>query len=114
MTLPKTIFLDIDGTILKFEEYLPNMIKKSLTTCEALPGSADKCAEWHSKGYIIILTTGRPEPIREITEFQLKRAGIIYNQLIMGCGSGERIMVNDNSCTSIRLEKNDGISSLEI
>jgi len=114
MTCQKTIFCDIDGTILQFEEYLPNVVKKSLTSCKEIPGSAEKCSEWHSSGNIIILVTGRPESIREITEFQLQKAGIIYDKLIMGCGCGPRFIINDNDCSAIKIPRNKGISSLTL
>jgi mannose-6-phosphate isomerase-like protein (cupin superfamily) len=43
----------------------------------------------------IILTTGRKESMRKITEEQLSSCGIFFDQLIMGCNRGTRILIND-------------------
>ena len=44
---------------------------------------------------MIILTTGRKEGMRRITEQQLESAGIVYDKLIMGIGGGARVLIND-------------------
>ena len=44
---------------------------------------------------MIILTTGRKEGMRRITEQQLENAGIVYDRLIMGIGGGIRVLIND-------------------
>jgi len=85
-----------------------------------LYGSVDKLLEWYAAGHIIILTTARPEGIRSFTENQLHSYGIIYNQLIMGVTSGERIVINDNkpegdiTARAISLERNQGIGNIEL
>jgi hydroxymethylpyrimidine pyrophosphatase-like HAD family hydrolase len=115
---PKTIFCDIDGTLVEhatpWESSFPSFKMK------ILPGTLEKLAEWDRKGYNIILTTGRRESLRKVTEQQLSEVGIFYDQLIMGIGGGARILINDlkpNSditATSINLNRNQGISNLEI
>jgi hypothetical protein len=84
---PKTIICDIDGTLIEhavpWESSLPSFKMK------ILPGTLDKLAEWDRKGYNIILTTGRKESLRNVTEKQLSEVGIFYDQLIMGIGGGE-------------------------
>ena len=87
----KTIFCDIDGVLFKFEEDFA----LSVNHARPLPDSADKTMDWHKKGYRVILVTGRPEAFRERTQKQLQRLGFIYDQLIMGCGSGPRYLIND-------------------
>ena len=56
---PKTIFSDIDGTLVKhvspFKSSMPGHFM------ELLPGTLEKLQEWDMKGYCIILTTGRKE-----------------------------------------------------
>ena len=115
---PKTIFCDIDGTLLKhfpagqsFNSYEPKV----------LPGTIEKLLEWDKKGYIIILTTGRKNSMRKITEKQLEIAGIFYDQLIMGIGGGVRILINDykpnnteETAVAITLERDFGISKINI
>lgn len=89
----KCFFIDIDGTILEHIQDFENITK--YRTLPALPGAREKTVEWHCKGHQIILTTARPESLREITEEQLHNAGVIYDMLLMGIGSGPRILIND-------------------
>lgn len=115
---PKTIFCDIDGTLVKHA-------KCSITSnpdykLEILEGTIEKLEEWILKGYLVILTTGRMESMRLATEQQLSRLGIFYNKLIMDIGGGERVLINDlkpgkeitASCHN--LERNKGISDINI
>ena len=89
---PPTIFSDIDGTMWKHEYDIRHSMNG---TQRLLPGVFDKFLEWHRQGFKIILTTGRPESLREETERQLRELGIFYNQLVMDCGPGPRILIND-------------------
>ncbi len=89
----KTIFSDIDGTLIeqvRFEELNPNVVN-------VLPGVLEKFNEWYEEGHYIVLTTARPEHLREITVNQMANAGIRYHQLVMGIGREERILINNNS-----------------
>ena len=112
---PKTIFSDIDGTLVEhvspFESTNPNHKMK------LLPGTIEKLQDWDMKGYYIILTTGRKESSRDATIKQLQRARINYDQLIMGFGGGDRILINDRKPNNpnrdtayvINLERNKGL-----
>lgn len=89
----KTIFSDIDGTLIeqvRFEELNPNVVN-------VLSGVKDKMDEWYEMGHYIVLTTARPEYLREITVQQMANAGIRYHQLVMGIGREERILINNNN-----------------
>ena len=118
MNRPKTIFIDIDGTLIEHSE---NISKQFLSTPKLLDGTLEKLSEWDKKGYNIILTTGRREGVRKITENQLEELGIFYDQLIMGIGGGVRILINDkkkdrldDTALSINLERNQGIGSIDL
>jgi len=87
----KTYFLDIDGCIFKHHDNFLNGIH----TVEPLEGVQEKLLEWHCQGDKIILTTGRPGTTRKFLENHLFLNGIIYDQLIMDCGPGVRILIND-------------------
>jgi len=124
INLPKTIFCDIDGTLIKYhggvEKDLKDLPKPNYSV-EALPGTLDKLWEWDSKGYNIILTTGRKESWRNITEQQLQEVGIVYDQLIMGLGAGARYVVNDaqpdcelETANAIVLKRDEGIGNINI
>jgi hydroxymethylpyrimidine pyrophosphatase-like HAD family hydrolase len=89
---PKTIFCDIDGTILKHAHRFSDLDKLDPI---ALPGVTEKFNEWDSLGHRIVLVTARKESGREMTERQLKSLGIMWDQLIMGVSSGQRVLLND-------------------
>lgn len=89
----QTYFMDIDGTLLEHINDFENI--HTYESLRALPGANSKTAEIHCRGDMIILTTARPESLREITVKQLKNAGVFYDILIMGVGAGNRILVND-------------------
>ena len=59
MKSPKTIFCDLDGTLVKHNE--PAEIQSPDLVLEVLPGVLEKFREWDGKGYRIIITTGRKE-----------------------------------------------------
>jgi len=113
---PKTIICDIDGTLVKHELPISNTsIDKKL---ELLPGTIEKLSEWDTKGYNIILITGRRESMRKSTEHQLSELVIFYDQLIMGIGGGHRVLINDNkpdgkkAAFVYNIERNKGINDI--
>lgn len=114
----KTIFLDIDGTLI---EHCGEITKQIKGIPNLLEGTLEKLTEWDRKGYNIILTTGRRESTRKETEKQLSELGIFYDQLIMGIGGGPRILVNDkklnsekNTAFAINLKRNIGIKTISL
>lgn len=116
---PKTIFCDIDGTLIKHTGNV-NM-QLDLEFKDLLTGTLEKLKEWDKKGYNIILTTGRKESMRRKTIEQLERIGIFYDQLIMGIGGGYRVLINDlkegsEQPTAIVFnpKRNEGIKDIEI
>ena len=113
-TRPITIFCDIDGTLVKQNTAAENT-QPDLPLI-LLPGTAEKLETWDRSGYNIILTTGRKESMRYSTENQLRKAGIYYDQLIMGIGGGKRYLINnrkkdreENYATAINLSFDEGI-----
>ena len=60
------------------------------------PGSRVQITEWSFAGHTIILTTARKECWREETELALKKHKILYDRLIMGLSTGQRVLINDN------------------
>jgi len=122
----KTIFCDIDGTILnhagKIDDLIYQLRKPEYQLgAKLLEGVKERFQEWEERGYNIILTTGRRESLREVTEKQLLRLGISYDQLIMGIGGGQRVLINDlkpNSteptAIAICLKRDGGMKNVKI
>ena len=114
---PKTTICDIDGVLLVHKNQgLTGQLNSS-----PLDGTIEKINEWDAKGYNIILITGRRESLREVTKKQLQSFGIFYDQLIMGVGGGDRVVVNDrkpnserDTAYSVNLYRNEGISRIKI
>jgi len=108
----KTIICDIDGTLVYHSDSTSDMI--------LLSGTIDKLIEWQKLGYNLILTTGRRESMRKVTEEQLATVGITYDQLVMGLGPGGRYLINDRktggmiTAVAINLKRDEGISKVEI
>ena len=61
------------------------------------------------------------ESLRKRTEEQLSMYDIFYDQLVMGVGGGDRIIINDRKPNSdrdtayaINLNRNEGVENVEI
>ncbi len=91
---PKTFFIDIDGVIFRQENRWPDMDTIDPKQ-DLLPGVREKFLKWEAAGCKIILTTGRAENFRTLTEQQLQQAGIPFHHLIMSCGMGQRVLINN-------------------
>jgi uncharacterized HAD superfamily protein len=108
----KTYFVDIDGTIFvyrKFETYKETKVEVIKTTKQYLQQVKDE-------GHMIILTTARPEEMRDHTIDELNYTNIPYDRLIMGIERGPRYLINDLSpkepgdrAIAINLKRNEGI-----
>lgn len=110
----KTIFCDIDGTLWKHVG--EPSIQSTTEKFELLPNTLAAINGWEKKGYKIILVTGRRESMRKITEENLQKLGIVYDQLIMGVGNGDRILINDkkdisdrNTAFAVNCTRNKGL-----
>ena len=113
----KTVFIDIDGTVLRHNGDLSTQV---LSDCTPLDGVVEKFNDWNRKGYHIVLTTGRKECMRVLTMSQLQKAGLFYDQLVMGLPRGQRVLVNDSkpdmekTALSFTVERNRGIRDIDI
>jgi mannose-6-phosphate isomerase len=115
MNRPKTIFCDIDGTLIN---HVGPCCEQSISETQyLLPNTTNAINLWDKLGYNIILTTGRKESLRKKTESILSKLGITYDKLIMGLGGGDRIIINDrkpnsqrNTCYSINLSRDKGLN----
>ena len=118
MDRPKTIFCDIDGTLIKHHG---DIVRNLSETPELLPGALESIKAWEKLNYRIILTTGRKESTRSQTEAQLDSTGIVYDQLVMGITNGERVLINDkkpaglaNTARAVNLVRNGGLTNIDV
>lgn len=113
----KTVFCDIDGTLLK---HLGNLSEQMSEEIPILPKTLEKLNEWNRNGYYIILITGRKESMREITIKQLEKSKIFYDKLIMGLPRGQRVLINDSkpdmesTALAFTIQRNKGIGEIDI
>jgi hypothetical protein len=113
-----TLFVDIDGTIIKYRKF--SELEESIP--EPIQDVIDYINGHHSNGAIIIITTARPEKYRLFTEEELTTVGIKWNQLVMDCGRGTRVVLNDidpkspeiKRAVGINLVRNGGLTNIEI
>jgi hypothetical protein len=94
----KTLFCDVDGTLIKNsgQYFVPRW-----GTQPPLEDNVAYLKKSHKGGRTqIILTTTRPEAFRELTEKQLKEAGIPYDKLVLGLWHGQRVVINDYAKTN--------------
>ena len=116
--MSKTIFSDIDGTLVyqvPFDDIDPFKSK-------ALPGVVDKMVSWFKSGHHIVLTTARPESLRHDTIQEMDILGIPFHQLVMGIGRAERVLINNNSdkhpeqvrAKGVVVEKNGGFVGINV
>ena len=89
----KTIVCDIDGVL--FRHYCDGLSGQIINKPEILKGVRDNFQHWDSKGYNIILLTGRKESLRSLTTNLLHSFGLYFDELVMGVGGGDRILIND-------------------
>ncbi len=120
MNIPKTIFCDLDGTLTKHPAD-STVIQDPDYELEVLPGTKEMMNNWDRKRYYVVITTGRKESTREATVKQLQRSGILYDQLIMGFGGGDRILINDRKPNSdrdtayvINVDRNLGLKGIKV
>jgi len=117
---PKTVFCDLDGTLVKHPGDVTKLTNPKYEL-EVLPGVREFLYNIDINRYHLVITTGRKESLREPTIKQLQIAGIIYDQLIMGFGGGDRILINDkksgsttNTAFAINLPRNQGVTNVKI
>jgi dTDP-glucose pyrophosphorylase len=89
---PSTIFLDLDGTILRHAHHYDD---SESVSPELLDGVLDRLNKWIVAGHKIVITTARREANRHAVEIQLKELGIHWDYMVMDVSKGKRFLVND-------------------
>jgi hypothetical protein len=109
--MAKTIFIDLDGTIVK-HNYTP-----LITPDVLLPGALEFLTVAMRAGHTLILTTNRniDECIDTLSMLQLH--GIKFRDTLCGIPVGIRILINDNKDNEIRavaipVERDKGLENI--
>ena len=119
--MSKSIFCDVDGVLIEqVENYMEHIANGA--KFKTLPGVLEKLKEWEGKNYRLILTTARKEGSRKVTEQQLSELGIFYDQLVMGLGTGPRVVINDLKpgrenvmmAEAVNVRRNEGIAKVDV
>ena len=95
-TLGHTWILDLDGTVVRHNGY------KTDGKDAFLNGAQDFLKSIPDKDMIVFLTS-RKEKYREMTERFLKENHIRYDHIIFEAPYGERILVNDNKKSGLKM-----------
>ncbi len=107
----KCLFVDIDGTLVTNSSiHFPPYVGEG----SSLQNNIDHLNHLHkTKKVKIILTTSRPDCMRESTENELREKGVLYDKLITGLPHCKRVIINDfaksnpyPSCEAINLPRN--------
>lgn len=87
----QTLFVDIDGTIIKYRAF------DTLLTNEPEPikDVVDYVNREYDNGAVIIITTARPSNLELFTKQDLEKINLKYHQIVFDCGRGTRILLND-------------------
>lgn len=93
--LAKTWILDLDGTVVKHNEY------KTDGKDSFLDG-AEKFLKNISEKDMIIFVTSRTDAEKELTEKFLEEHNIRYKMVIYNAPYGERILINDAKPSSLK------------
>lgn len=106
ITKNPTFFVDIDGTIVKYRKFTELKTAK----LEPIQDVIDYLNSQFDLGSVIIVTTARPQIYSEFTKDELNKVGLKYNQLVMDCGRGTRVIFNDKDPEAPQIQRAVGIN----
>jgi len=112
-----TIFCDIDGVLLKHCNTTTYDLNQNI-----LLDGYQYLDTLKKDGHKIVLTTARPAKDRIQLEKLLQHYKIMYNDIIMGCNTGSRIIINDRKpskpfqkqAVSLEVSRDVGIKNFNI
>jgi hydroxymethylpyrimidine pyrophosphatase-like HAD family hydrolase len=112
-----TLFVDIDGTLVKYRKF--SELSESVLT--PIQDVIDFVNEHYDNGSVVMITTARPSTYELFTKQELEKIGVKYHQLIMDCGRGTRVILNDKDpenpidrAIGINLNRNGGLENITI
>lgn len=112
-----TLFVDIDGTLVEYRKF--SELSESILT--PIQDVIDFVNDHYDNGSVVMITTARPATYELFTKQELKKIGVKYHQLIMDCGRGTRVILNDKDpenpidrAVGINLDRNGGLKNITI
>lgn len=107
-----TMFIDLDGTIVKHN------YEAGCAQDKFLPGAIDKLIEW-SDLYDLVITTARSERECEHVRVSLMMKKIFIKQWIYNLNTGCRILINDEKdehikARAIRIKRDEGLLGISV
>lgn len=94
--LPKTWILDLDGTIVKHNGYI-------IDGKDSMLPNAWKILSQINDNDMVIIVTSREKRYKSITERFLEENNVRYDCIIYDAPYGERILVNDNKPSGLKM-----------
>lgn len=109
-----TVFCDLDGTVYNYRRFEHYQTEPAVVC----PAARETLQRWRAEGVVIVITTARPEYLREFTLKEMEANGIPHDQLVMGIGRGPRFLINDEDpafpderrATAYSLHRNEGLA----
>lgn len=112
-----TLFVDIDGTLVEYRKF--SELSESILT--PIQDVIDFVNNHYDNGSVVMITTARPSTYELFTKQELEKIGVKYHQLIMDCGRGTRVILNDKDpenpidrAVGINLDRNGGLKNITI
>ena len=112
-----TLFVDIDGTLVEYRKF-SELYESILTPIQDV---IDFVNNHYDNGSVVMITTARPSTYELFTKQELEKIGVKYHQLIMDCGRGTRVILNDKDpenpidrAVGINLDRNGGLTNITI
>ena len=107
-----TYFVDIDGTIVVSRS--SSATKQWRIGLSLAPGVEEWFDAAEKEGACIVLVTARRESYRPWLEESLRQLGLFWDHLVMGCGNGVRVLINDRknaeeTAVAINVTRNEGL-----
>ena len=106
ITKHPTLFVDIDGTIIKYRKFS----ELSTSVLTPIQDVIDFVNNSYDKGCHIVITTARPQTFELFTKQELEKLGVKYHQMLMGIGRGTRVILNDKDPDAPELPRAWGIN----
>ena len=111
-----TIFCDIDGTIFHYRKFNTYLTSKPTP----VPSVITELQRLKKEGHTIVLTSARPENLREHTKNELNDADVPYDQIVLNLARGTRFLVNDMEdptkprAIQVNIKRNEGFTKSDL